>query len=151
MNKRTQWAPEEDAILLALPMPITRDAAVKAMGFGGFDRTPGAIVARLDKLDLQRPAKTDAWTDAEDAALLKLVATGVPVKTQAMVEALAAVGVYRTSKSISSRASRLRNAAPKNPAVTAAARPTERPTDRRLSVARDVALITAVLGRVFVG
>jgi hypothetical protein len=138
----TKWTNEEDALLRALPQPITRIAAREALRAAGFQgRSDNALSDHLHRLGLQRPERPGPWSEAEDAALRALVAQGRSGKD--LVDALAGVGVMRTAKAISTRVERLAAAAP----VTVAPLT---PAVRAAQVARDFALINSVVARVFV-
>lgn len=150
MSKRRLWTPEEDAVLRALPTPVVRVSAVEAMAAAGFERTPAAIVAHLDALGIQRAERPEAWTPAEDAALMALLDTGLSPYSEDIVPALAAVGVVRSFYSIKSRSYRLEHECNDKKRLEYKAVPAVAPTDRSARIARDFALINTVLGRVFV-
>jgi hypothetical protein len=142
MSKRTMWSPEEDAMLRALPTPVTLDmrvALVESMRAAGYDRTARAVQGRLYHLGLSLPPRAAAtWTPAEDATLRQVLDSGC----DDIVAAMAAAGVVRSAKAIGARINRL-------PDPVAPVAPL--PVDRRSRTARDFDLINTVLARVFSG
>lgn len=170
------WTEKEDALLLSLPKPVSRAAAVEAFAKAHFKRTPEAIVAHLTFLGLQRPGRAQAWSQEEDTALAEAIASGLHPHTLGMAEAVRSLGVLRTDKSISARCYRLGYFTPPDPdappalkrkeviaAPVAPAKPAEPvvvpvyrspkalKAIRAAQVARDFALIDRVLARVFAG